>query len=61
MAKRLVGPICPGCGKAPYDIMRMEKQEKGPDLKKTVWFCPSVVCNPFAKVMSDSEVWPESS
>lgn len=58
MAKKLsMGPKCPKCGGIPYDIVRMEKDGKGPAIKKTMWYCPSVVCNPMAEMMANDEVW----
>jgi hypothetical protein len=58
MAKPIMGgPKCPKCSKQPYDIIRWERPEKGPPLKKIIWFCPSQTCNPECIVMDDTEVW----
>jgi hypothetical protein len=57
--KVLMGPICPKCGKPPYDLVRIEPQAKGPPLKRTIWFCPDSNCNPWGEIMNDDAVWPK--
>ena len=57
-SKPVLGPVCPKCGKAPYDFVMMDPQPKGPAIKRTIWYCPSVDCNPWKEIMQDSEVWP---